>query len=253
MITESNTLLNKYMDTVSVSKNVAYKFLEDIISQMVDPYGLLYEDGTLEFIYEPRGTSKMFKKILSTNFSEILSFLGIKFPKPDEYRMIKVRDLYDCVINSRSFNPDIYNLQILNTDIPFENTLERRLRYFFYSRTRKIKEKNSDRDYFLYPIDDILVNEIINYNFPDKKIKKFINALELKYFNNSSLTYLGPSIIMTWIPELRDKRVQDINNLANAFKEHINIIYKKDYSEYVEGVDDKELRNEFIQFYIDTK
>lgn len=253
MVTESNTLLNKYMDTVLVSKNIAYKFLEDVISQIVDPYGLLYEDGTLEFMYEPKGTSKIFKKILSIDFNEILSFLNIEFPKVDKYKMVKVRDLYDCVINSRLFNPDIYNLQILNADIPFENTLERRLRYFFYSYTKKIRNKNPNKDYFLYPIDDILVNEIIDYNFPDKKIKEFINSLELKYFNTSALTYLGPSTVMTWIPELKDERIQDINNIINAFKKHINIIYKKDYLEYVESVDDKELRNEFVQFYIDTK
>lgn len=247
-------LVEQYVKNASINKDIAYKFLENIISIIVEPFGLLYEDGSLIFYYEPSGTAKIYKKIISTDINEILVFLDIKVPKENNLNMIRAEDLFDSILASNKFTPDVYSPQLLLQDVSTTATYERRLRYFFYGYIKNKKEELSKtKEFFLYPIEDILVIEVLNYNFPDKKIKRFVSTIELKHSSAGTLTYLGPSTIMTWIPELRDRPVQEINNIANAFKNHIRILYKKDYDSYIENVTDKDLRDEFIQFYVDTK
>ena len=153
----------KYWDTSY--HYYSYNDLGNLIGRISYQMGFRYGHYGLKLVYRHPDGGRKFEKIISQDISSILHFLGFD---PSRYTMDdfnEIKDIFDYVIESKYFNPKIFQYEALNHQNKTRN--KKRVNYAgFLDYIDDLKFENpyeyQDKDYYVKMAEDYFGLNIVD-------------------------------------------------------------------------------------------
>lgn len=146
--------------------------LGNLIGRIAHKFGLKYGHKGLLYIIKNDSGYNPKELTISTKAKDIIEFLGFDFDRYT-FGFDTVNDIYDFVVKSKFFNPEIFSFEAMNHANRVRN--KKRVTYQgFLDYLEKI-ELNKDQKYFEYNKKKEVYLPRLNYYFPEANIFEFID------------------------------------------------------------------------------
>jgi len=219
----------------------SYNDLGNLIGRISYQMGFRYGHYGLKLVYRHDDGGKKFEKIISKDIYKILDFLGFDVERYKQ-GFVKLEDVFDFVIDSKYYNPHVFDYEVLN----HQNRTRNKKRVNYAKFLDYVKENNKKSNY-IFGDKDMYVEMAEKYFGIDivTQIKAWNKVVERD--KEISAKFNG-DMIMQKYPHLTGK---ELGNAITNFKFVINSLYgvdsKKDdfYKDWIYNNDVETIFDEF--------
>jgi hypothetical protein len=201
----------------------SFNDLGNLIGRISYKMGFRYGDYGLKLVYRHEDGGKKFEKIISKDASKIFEFLGFGYNKYND-GFQTVEEIFDYVVNSKYFNPKLFEYSELN----HQNRTRNKKRVNYANFLEYIKDLN-ENDYYQFE----------NKTFYIKKAEEFFNIdiineidlwkVEMNKLKEATNKFNG-NLIMEKYPELKDK---ELGATIEKLKKYVTSRNEKSFNEWL--------------------
>lgn len=161
---------NEYFDTHLEYLN--WNDLGNIIGRVAHKFGLKYGHKGLLFVIKNDDGYNSRELTITQDIHKILDFLGFDFDRYT-FGFDTVQEIYDFVISSKFFNPEIFSFEAMNHINRVRN--KKRITYQGFIDYIESIKLDTNRKFFQYNKNKEVYLPRLNYYFPEAEIFQFID------------------------------------------------------------------------------
>ena len=214
----------------------AYNDLGNLMGKIFHKFGLKYGYDGVKWIYRIDNDRVLDKITITKNMKEAFDFIGLGWSRFQE-GFDTIEDIFDYVISSPYFNPEVFKLENLNAINRARNS-RRTVYNQFVGYVKDMEPKHNfdkNKDNYI---------QLINDYFPDSNLLARIEELkiiELKKKQNHAK--FNGNIIMEKFPDLSGA---ELGKSIGGFQNHIGNIT---FEDYLSSNTAENIMNDFTKYY----
>lgn len=221
--------------------------LGNIIGRVAHKFGLKYGHKGLLYIAKNDSGYNPKEILISENILDILEFLGFDYDRYT-FGFNNINDIYDFVIESKFFNPQIFSFEEMN----HINRVRNKKRITYQGFIDYIKTINfNEKSFFEYSKDKSIYLPRVNYYFPEADIFGFIENYKKEIEIKEKVKDKFNGQLLIDLTGLTDK---SLGEFINYFKNHYyknNLSDNLDFDNWVLLQDKEEIKGVIYKCFLE--